>query len=105
MLRLWNRLVTLDIGRLTQHVFVNDFYMAQENTSNWCFRIWEILNKLGQEEVFYNRSTCDLKLCEQGLYKLQEDKWRRTLLQEPKLRFYRLFKSKLEVEDYVQYNL
>jgi hypothetical protein len=105
MLRLWNRLVGLEPNRLTHHIFVHDFYMAQSNSENWCYKIWQILCAIGYEECFYNREPCDINSCKEKLLQLQENHWKVALQHKHKLRFYRLFKSNVQVEKYVQYNL
>ena len=59
MLRLWNRLLSLNTEHLTFKVFTDDWYMAQSESVNWCYRMWEIFTKLGIEHYFYERKQCD----------------------------------------------
>lgn len=105
MLRLWNRLVKMDLMRLTHRVFLNDWYMAQNNTRNWCYNMWRVFCAIGLEDCFYNRESCDITNIKVNLLKIQRDKWEVDVLRKPKLRFYRMFKSKVQLEDYVQSNL
>ena len=39
------------------------------------------------------------------LSNLQEEEWKNSLLLKPKLRFYRMFKQNMSVENFVKYNL
>ena len=105
MLRLWNRLVAMDPSRLTYKVFTHDFYMAQSDIKNWCYNIWKILASIGLEDCFYNREPCDIDTCKEQLFELQKSKWEEDVLKKPKLRFYRLFKKGVQLENYVQYNM
>ena len=105
MLRLWNRLLLFDPNRLTAHIFVNDYYMAQGNIKNWCYNIWQIMCSIGCEDLFYSRSKCDIKLCELSFLALQEESWKEAMRLKPKLMFYRMFKENFGVEQYVQLNL
>ena len=105
MLRLWNRLVSMPDDRVTKQIFVNDYYLAMSNFENWCTSIYRILNVLHKENLFYERQPCDIDSALQSFYTIQEEQWRRAIVQKPKLRFYQLFKSNLAVENYVRYNL
>ena len=50
ILRMWNRLVKLDDDRLTKHVFINDWYLAQSDSKNWCTNVFHILHCVGLED-------------------------------------------------------
>ena len=105
ILRLWNRLIALNDERLTKHIFVNDFYLAMSNFENWCTNVWRIFKAVDEENLFYNREPCDINVISKKLMNIQEENWQRGLLMKPKLRFYRLFKTVLQVENYAKYNL
>ena len=105
ILRLWNRLTTLNMDRITNHVFINDFYLAQSGDDNLCANVYRIFSCINEEDLFYNRVPCDIYSVANKLMHLQEEKWKNALISKPKLRFYRKFKSCLEVEKYVKYNL
>jgi hypothetical protein len=55
--------------------------------------------------LFYDREPCNINDVNKKLFCIQEEEWRRALVRKPKLRFYRQFKDKLVVENYVKYNL
>ena len=106
IIRLWNKLITLPADRLTKHIFLNDIYLAMSNNKvNWCKNVHKILNIIGLEDLFYNRLQCDIDLLKKRLFVLQQDKWYQDIQAKPKLRFYKIFKSTLNVENYVSYNL
>ena len=105
MLRLWNRLVAMDPNRITYKIFVNDFYMAQVDTENWCYKIWKILCEINQEQCFYNREPCDISLCKEKMLEKQEETWNVEIVKKPKLRFYRLFKNDMNLKEYISCNL
>ena len=105
MLRLWNKLILLDPDRLMYNVFINDYYMAQADSKNWSYSLYNIMHEIGCEDNFYNRQYCDINLCKNRLFELQEEKWKIDIQSKPKLRFYKTFKEHLTVENYVKYNL
>ena len=60
---------------------------------------------VGQEDSFYNRLPCDINVASIKLFEVQEAEWKAAMSKKPKLRFYRLFKTTLAVENYVKFNL
>ena len=83
MLRLWNKMVQMPEERLTKHVFVHDFYLAQSNYSNWCTKVFQILSSIEQEDTFYNREVCDIAGIQEKLLSKQNDDWRELVRPNP----------------------
>jgi hypothetical protein len=104
-LRLWNRLNSLENDRITKVVFLNDYQLAGINVVNWCSNVKRIFATIGEEEVYHNREQCNLDSIRDKFFSLQEDEWKIALTKKPKLRFYRQFKSTLNLESYVKFNL
>jgi hypothetical protein len=105
ILRLWNRLNSLDNDRITKIVYVNDYQLAGINVKNWCNNVKRIFVAIGKEEVYLNQDQCDLNSIYNKFLLLQEEEWKTALTQKPKLRFYRQFKYSFNVENYVKFNL
>ena len=91
--------------RLTKDVFINDFYLAVSGYKIWYKNVWDILTAVDLEESFINLHTIDIQQLKASLLEKQKREWLLLTLRKPKLRFYRVFKSVLEVERYVLLNL
>ena len=105
ILRLWNRLILMRDDRVTKLIFEYDYSQALEGKKNWCYDVSNILSKLELETVFLNKEVCNLDTAEQILLRKQEESWRQNIQNKPKLRFYKLFKSSFDTENYVKFNL
>ncbi|XP_060563130.1 uncharacterized protein LOC132722622 [Ruditapes philippinarum] len=57
MLRMWNRLVSLDDNRITKQVFNVDYSHCQ---NNWCSEMKDIMSKIGMNDNFINRQPINL---------------------------------------------
>ncbi len=57
MLRLWNRLIHMDDGRLTEKVFLYDYNLYKEN---WFHEMKLIFGEMEQLDVFNNKRSCNI---------------------------------------------
>jgi hypothetical protein len=102
MIRLWNRLVSMDNHRVTKHVFLWDYNICNDNWSN---EVKTILNSIDMQNNFETLTPCNIHAASCRLFEKFEGEWRNELLSKPKLRVYRLFKQSLFTENYVLINL
>ena len=100
MLRFWNRLINMDSNRLTYKVFQNDYNLCN---NNWCAEIKSIFANLHCEEVFTDRSVCDIELLQRRNMCKFNESWKENIMKKPKLRTYVTFKDEYCTEDYVKY--
>ena len=103
MLRLWNRLVSMDNNRLTKKIFLYDLYINRNNS--WCSEIRTIFDKIGLFDNFQNRNICDINSCEQLLFENHCIEWTDKTKEISKLRTYILIKNQYNTEDYVKAHL
>ena len=99
IVRLWNRLCTMEKNRLTKKIFRWD---KQKNHENWSSDLSGLLENLGYDnEYFENESLCDIDIVKSKLQDLSDESWGPEILAKPKLRTYRSFKTNCDVESYV----
>ena len=79
--------------------------MAQSGHDNWCSNVFEILEKLNLEHLFYERKMVDVKEIKDQLMNNQSDMWKQAVPKKTKLRTYCLFKETIDIENYIKYNL
>ena len=103
ILRYWNRLLKMNDDRLPKKMF--NYMLTQEESSNWCNNVSNILEVLELTESFINRLQVDISDCREKLVSRQQAQWLRTVMEKPKLRFYAVFKNSLKSEKYVEMNL
>ena len=102
ILRLWNRLLTMDDNRLTKKVFLWDYSLCNQN---WSAELLQVLQKIDLECIFHSTSICNLEHATNELLKIMNEDWKDKLLAKPKLRTYIKFKENYSTEDYVKYNI
>ena len=95
MLRLWNRLLTLENTRITIHVF--DWEYSLHCSDSWSGDIKNILHLIGLNNHYVNR----LNNASSLLMHHMEDEWRVNVSLKPKLRSYTIFKNTFGTEEYV----
>ena len=84
MIRLWNKLLLVDVSRLTRNVFVWDF----ENQKGWCQQVKEQFISVDLLDVYLDKRNCDLRLVESRLFETRQDQWRERLITKPKKRIF-----------------
>ena len=101
MLRFWNRLINMEDNRLTKQIFEDEYL----NNGFWCTKIYEILKEIDSGQVYENKTTCDIKICENKLQENYVKLWEKQILKKPKLRSYIKWKIGFKTEYYVKLNL
>ena len=84
ILRLWNRLVTMQDNRLTRKLFNYDFSICKDN---WSEEVGKILNVLGMDNYFISQSPVDIVTLKGMLLSIEFAKWEETRFSKPKLRY------------------
>ena len=59
MLRLWNKLQSMDNRRITKHIFLWDI-AQHSNTNNWSRNVMDIFDEIGEHDSFVNNATVSL---------------------------------------------
>jgi len=99
--RLWNRLLAMDEGRLTRKIFEWDYDLSK---ANWSSGMKSLFKELGSE-VFDQKVGYDMSNIIEPLKKLMLDRWKKEVVKKPKLRTYIKFKHDIETESYVKQNM
>jgi len=99
--RFWNRLIKLPTSRLTKQIFLNDLKVRK---CTWSSQALKILKTLYGEDTTLNdfMEGINLQQVKTKLNELDEENWKREIVKFPKLRTYRLFKTKFGKENYTQ---
>jgi hypothetical protein len=100
MFRYWNRLMKMELHRITKKFFTWDFD-KRRSTGNWNSDIFKVFAKLNIVEMYNNLVEVDLEFIKEKLHENEKQKWAAHIVQAPKLRTYCLYKSVYDVEPYV----
>ena len=109
MIRLWHRLVSMDVERITHKVFIWDTNSCKRGT--WSYDIKQVFADItcNRLQLYSNRQSFDLhailRHAETVLMEAEKHKWNVDLDKQSKLRTYKLFKSDFKLEDYVHMDL
>jgi hypothetical protein len=104
IIRLWNRLTSLLPYRLTSKVFLWDLgYSA--NSGSWSYCAKTVLDELNMLECFNNIEPCDLVCSFNKLKQIYETNWNQERYNKPKLRYYNMFKTCFDQENYLSMNI
>lgn len=102
MCRLWNRLVNLNVNRLTKQVFDIDY---RTSGKTWCSEIKSVLEQANLTYSYVNKHTVDVKFVENILANINQVDWVNKMQSVSKLRTYITFKTRYETEQYLQVNI
>jgi hypothetical protein len=99
----WRRLVLMDDSRLTKQMY----RACRERGGAWAKTTKETLDKLGLGDRWETEDVPKAKVewknvCKEALHLREERNWRAELEASPKLETYRIFKTDLELEPYLQ---
>jgi len=100
MFRLWNRLIKMELDRLSKDIFAEDFHLS---TNNWSFQMLNLFREVHLEELYWNQSCVNLSRVETILKEKASESWLEEIHRKPKLRTYITFKSTFTVENYVRF--
>ena len=103
-LRLWNRLISLSPDRLTAQIFAWDLSFS-DTPGSWSNGVNQTLNDISQPHVFENLEICDLEQAYDSLLNYENNKWNASRYNNPKLRYYNMYKYSLETENYLFFNI
>ncbi len=98
MCRMWNRFLAMDDNRINKQIFIQDY---TSNVMNWCKDFQTVCTSLELNDAFENLCPIDMDLFRTKLNDYAVEKWKISVLSKPKLRTYRLFKTDLAPEPYV----
>ena len=102
MIRLWNRLISMDDNRLTKCVFNSD-YTATGKT--WCSDLKNLLHQVNMQHSFENKQIVNLEHVKNLFNNKHQQEWNEKLQTVSKLRTYVTFKSNYETETYLKLNI
>ena len=101
IVRVWNRLVSLPVERLTRKIFMWD----RGNNHPWSREVAVILSDSDFHMFYMNNLQCNLISVKEKLFFNYTDLWKEEIWKKPKLRNYVLFKNDFVTEPYVYLNL
>ena len=99
ILKFWNRLMHMNRSRLTKKVFNWD---KDSRAPTWCNDIAEMLDTLNLRNVYTNCLCIDVNFAQDSLLSIHKNEWVNCILDSPKLRTYKMFKSNYDTECYVK---
>ena len=104
-LRYWRKLLKMDRKRIPRKVY--DWEMGRTTKKRWCTYTKSLLMELGLGEKWLNQAVSENgsewnKLIEERIQQREERRWGKRIKEKPKLRTYRLVKTKLTFEEYLK---
>ncbi len=100
MVRLWNRMISMNNDRLTKRLFLWDKPKCFNNWSSW---IYEICTEFGLESNFQHELPIDISIFDSLMISRTETTWKDTIQFKPKLRTYVKYKiNNYKTEDYIR---
>ena len=100
MFRYWNRIIKMDLNRITKKVFTWDF-VKRRSVGSWNSDILKLFSSLNMGNIYHNLMGVNLTLVKEKLLDTQMHQWETNIVQVPKLRTYCTFKRIFSVEPYV----
>ena len=100
--RLYNRFVTMDAGRLNRAIFMSD---KVKNTDNWNHKFGVMLNELDLTQYWNDSRIIPLDIVKEKIDDQFLANWRHNCSTKPKLRTYVTFKDNVEVASHIVCNL
>ena len=98
ILRLWNKLVSLDETRLAKHIFLWDY---RNPYGCWCNDVRNIFNDIDGLEYYENLLKCDLNGVLNKIVDSYRNRWKTECSKVSKLRTYVRFKTDFGIEPYL----
>ena len=111
VVRLWLRLQSLPQTRLVRRIYDWDLTLARQGKQNWCKDLMKIFYQAGHESLVNEQFITEHEKCyvfnliEQSLLDQNEQKWKDSVSNMPKLRTYALLKEDLSVPMYISSRL
>ena len=98
-LRLWNRIVVMNEGRLTRKIFEWDHRLCK---TNWSKEMKLLFDEL-EMNVFNEKQVCDITSIDVKLKQVMLEYWKKDVVKKLKLRAYVKFKCNIETEQFVRH--
>jgi len=98
MCRLWNKIVLMPDSRIPKRLLTWEINKG----NNWASEIKNIFEIIEMLPCFDNMLVCDLDYTRAVLESNEVNEWDNTRFTKPKLRYYNLYKSTVEAEEYVR---
>ena len=102
MIRLWNRLITMEDIRITKQAFHMDY---DNCCNNWTSELKSIMTKIDVSNCFREKTVINMTEAKSRIIYLYASIWRSDIQRIPKLRTYRTFKTEFTREQYLTLNL
>ncbi len=100
--RLYNRFVTMDAGRLNRTIFMFD---KEKNQDNWNTKFSNMLDGLGLKAYWDQCTVIPLESIKEKIKSKFETDWKHNCSTKPKLRTYITFTDKVQVASHINCNL
>ena len=98
ILRLWNKLLSLDDTNLTKQIFYWDY---NNPYNSWCSDVKRIFQEVGRLDHYHNFLRCDISSFKEVFLSDFLEKWKHDITTVSKLRTYVKFKTHFEAEPYL----
>ena len=103
-IRLWNRIVSLPPDRVVHKIFLWDLLSSNKRSTS-SFYIKSIFDCLNKQSFFENITPVDLQDCFNILLDNDILKWNESRYTKPKLRYYNMYKSVYNQENYLNLDI
>ena len=104
ILKFWNLLCKLPSTRLTKRVF--DWDCQSTNIKGtWTYAVRQILNGIKCPELISNLNCCNIDYATSIIYHDDCENWQNKRYKSEKLRYYNLYKSEKNVEEYLLFDI
>ena len=91
-------MISLENGRLTKRIFRWDMNRQGQGWANY---VKPMLEMIGMEHCFINRSTIDIDKSSEEFHTVFENRWKHDINKKPKLRTYTQLKDSYKTEYYL----
>lgn len=100
MIRYWNRLISMDMERVTKKIFIWDM-QNRKSKGSWNSDIYKLFTQIGKLENYRNQDIVDVEEARQILVQQEKNEWLNNIQSVSKLVNYKKFKEEFGTEAYI----
>ena len=104
ILKLWNRLCDMSPERLTHKIFQWDLTHSNRR-GTWSYNVKQLLFEIECNDSYHSATPCDMNYAIDALHAIDEIDWDTDRYKSDKLRYYNLYKSNKDAEEYLSFNI
>lgn len=101
ILHFWNRVINMNPERITKKIFLWDL-AVRKSSGSWSSDAYKVFQALNMVHIYNRLDEVNLNQAKSILHYNEQLQWELEIQEMPKLRTYRTFKCKYEIEPYVR---